>query len=136
MKLGITRWKMVPSYSGTPCFLAWVTGLAQSFVPSARPMKLATPMGALSGNSLHVSLPAVVSMIAVDCPEPVDFAALPGFLASLEGAACDQAISEIRQRKENIAKHLRIDCLLASNLNLQVSGSRTADSSRTKVRSE
>src|ERR1700737_213237 len=65
MKLGMTRWKMVPSYSGTPCFLAWEMGLVQSLVPSARPMKLATPTGALSGKRVQVSLPAVVSMTAV-----------------------------------------------------------------------
>src|SRR5579864_628282 len=56
---------MVPSYSGTPCLVAPPTGFFQSFVPVASPMKLSTPMGALSGNSVQVILPAVVSMIAV-----------------------------------------------------------------------
>src|SRR5882762_601138 len=65
MNSGMTRWKMVPSYKGTPCFLACETGLVQSLVPCARPTKLATPIGALSGKSVQVSLPAGVSMMAV-----------------------------------------------------------------------
>src|ERR1700722_985031 len=72
---------MVPSYRGVPCFFWWVTGLVQSFVPLAKPMKLATPMGALSGKSVQVSLPAVVSITAVgwaaaapkDAPENAKF---------------------------------------------------------------
>src|SRR6516165_7634276 len=63
MKSGITRWKMVPSYSGTPCFLA-PEGLVQSFVPLARPTKFSTPTGATFGNNVQCILPAVVSMIA------------------------------------------------------------------------
>src|SRR6266496_781326 len=65
MKSGMTRWKIVPLYRGTPCILRRVAGAVQSFVPFARPMKFATPIGALSGNSVQVSFPAVVSMIAV-----------------------------------------------------------------------
>src|SRR2546427_12117338 len=81
---------MVPSYSGTPCFFWWVTGLVQSLVPSARPMKLATPMGALSGNNLQVSLPAAVSMSAVGSAEAAvaGLAAVgAGFLHGGQGAA-------------------------------------------------
>src|SRR5437899_5754741 len=69
MNSGITQIIMVPLKSGTPCFLATVIGLVQSFVPRASPMKLATPSGALSGKSVHVILPAVVSIIAVGGPE-------------------------------------------------------------------
>src|ERR1700675_2481005 len=56
---------MVPSYSETPCFLAWETGLVQSFVPLARPMKFSTPIGAIFGNSVQCRSPAVVWMMAV-----------------------------------------------------------------------
>src|SRR6185312_1548932 len=56
---------MVPLYSATPCILRPLAGFVQSLVPFAKPMKLATPMGALSGKRVQVSLPAVVSMIAV-----------------------------------------------------------------------
>src|SRR5574340_1815567 len=48
-----------------PCFLACETGLVQSLVPSARPMKLATALGVLSSNSVQVKLPAEVSMMAL-----------------------------------------------------------------------
>src|ERR1700693_4643194 len=87
---------MVPSYSGTPCFLAWEIGLVQSFVPWARPMKLATPMGATSGNRVQVSLPAVVSMMAVGWADVVvaglAAAVAAGFFAGAvlaAGVVCD-----------------------------------------------
>ena len=51
-----------------PCSNAPLTGFFQSFVPVARPIKFSTPIGALSGNSVQVILPAVVSMIAVGWP--------------------------------------------------------------------
>src|SRR5215467_6481930 len=106
MKLGITRWKVVPSYNGRPCFLAWETGLVQSFVPSARPMKFATPSGALSGKSLQVILPAVVSMMALG---PAEVA--PGFAgaALFAGAACVRASSDDRKISKRISVNLRID---------------------------
>src|SRR5713226_1285450 len=97
MKLGITRWKMVPSYSETPCFLAWEVGLVQSLVPSARPMKLATPIGAFSGNNLQVSLPALVSMTAVGSAET-------GFVS-------DHSVKESKNT-ETTMNHLRIGRLL------------------------
>src|SRR3989442_3992410 len=102
---------MVPSYSGTPCFFWWVTGLVQSLVPSARPMKLATPMGALSGNNLQVSLPAVVSMSAVGSAEAAvaGFAAVAaGFLAGGVGAACAHDIKQEENRMEKMRRGLRI----------------------------
>src|SRR5260370_29669391 len=55
---------MVPSYSGTSCFLACETGLVQSLVPVARPMKLATTIGATFENSVQCKSPAVVWMMA------------------------------------------------------------------------
>src|SRR6478672_10359569 len=85
---------MVPSYSGTPCFVAPL-GDFQSFVPLARPMKFATPIGALSGNSVHVILPAVVSMVAVGCDEVPAAAGFAAVLALAEdgalGAVCAHA---------------------------------------------
>src|ERR1700693_2366120 len=65
MKLGMTRWKMVPLYRGTPFTILPVLGSFHSLVPVDSPMKLATVSGAWSGNSVQVMLPAVVSMVAV-----------------------------------------------------------------------
>src|SRR5690242_15444773 len=56
---------MVPSYNGVCSFFAWLTGLIQVLVPSARPMKVSTARGALSGKSVQVMLPALVSMTAL-----------------------------------------------------------------------
>src|SRR3989442_4468156 len=100
---------MVPSYSGTPCFFWWVTGLVQSLVPSARPMKLATPMGALSGNNLQVSLPAVVSMSAVGSAEAAVAglaAGAAGFFARALWAAFGPRIQKGQNSKETIRKGL------------------------------
>src|SRR5436305_9528879 len=95
MNPGMTRWKMVPSYSGTPCLLAPLTGFFQSFVPLASPMKLATPMGALSGNSVQFIFPAVVSITAVGCDveaEVAGFAVVDGLAELVWAAANDAAI--------------------------------------------
>src|ERR1700690_1493795 len=103
MNSGITRWKIVPSYNGTPCFLACETGLVQSLVPCASPTKLATPIGACLGNKVQVRSPAVVWMMAFGPAEAVvaaaGLAAVAGFAATglwagadLEaGAACGRA---------------------------------------------
>src|ERR1700737_514969 len=113
MKLGMTRWKMVPSYSGTPCFLAWEMGLVQSLVPSARPMKLATPTGALSGKRVQVSLPAAVSMTAVGPVEVVvaglvaTAAAAAGFLVGAvlaAGDVCDHIVVHPAEINKRVAK--------------------------------
>src|SRR5512146_2970523 len=56
---------MVPLYSGVLCFLARDAGLVQSLLPSARPMKFATVIGALSGNNSQVMVPLLVSRIAL-----------------------------------------------------------------------
>src|SRR5580698_4190869 len=69
-------------------------GLVQSFVPVARPMKLATPIGALSGKSVQVSLPAVVSITAV------------GF-ADASGLACDH-VKDDRRTSETRIRQLRM----------------------------
>src|SRR2546423_1075936 len=80
MKFGMTRWKMVPSYSGVLCLVTWLTGFFQSFVPLARPMKFATVSGVCFSNNVQRILPAVVSMTATGLPEVVG-AAPPGFAA-------------------------------------------------------
>src|SRR3989442_7950380 len=98
---------MVPSYSGTPCFFWWVTGLVQSLVPSARPMKLATPMGALSGNNLQVSLPAVVSMSAVGSAEAAvaGLAAVAAcFFGRVGGGAFDHRIKKVKHKLCTVIK--------------------------------
>src|SRR6267154_2777650 len=79
---------MVPSYRGTPCLVAPLTGFFQSLVPEANPMKFSTPIGALSGNSVQVSLPTVVLMTAIGFDGvacTAGLAAAPGFAA---GAPC------------------------------------------------
>src|SRR5271168_5252999 len=65
MNPGITRWKVVPSYSGLPCIFCLVSGLVQSLVPCARSIKLATVSGASFENNLQVIRPIVVSKTAV-----------------------------------------------------------------------
>src|SRR2546428_10559656 len=107
---------MVPSYSGTPCFFWWVTGLVQSLVPSARPMKLATPMGALSGNNLQVSLPAVVAMSAVGSAEAAVAglaAGGAGVLGGGVGAACAQPHQQGQNRKGKVGRGLGIGLYLS-----------------------
>src|ERR1700687_823730 len=100
MNAGITRWKMVPLYSGPPCILRTVAGLVQSLVPVARPMKLATPIGAWLGNNTQVRLPILVTMIAVGCAG----AATTGFFTAglAAGAAvCDTIGTGREQSKRN-----------------------------------
>src|ERR1041385_883747 len=101
---------MVPSYKATPCFLAWLTGLTQSLVPFAKPMKFATPIGALSGKSSHFNLPTVVSMTAVG---PVGRGAVTGAVAGLvagfaAGAVCDQD-REVKHINPSRESSFRID---------------------------
>src|SRR5204863_2567142 len=90
----------------TPCFLACETGLVQSLEPSAKPIKFATPSGALSGKSLQVILPAAVSITAVG---PADVVA-GGFAAGvfLAGVACAHAASDVREMSERIAINLHM----------------------------
>src|ERR1041384_7950460 len=102
---------MVPSYKGTPCFLAWLAGLTQSLVPLAKPIKLATPMGALSGKSSHFILPTVVSMTAVG---PVGRGATAGLAAGVvaglaAGAACDHDNREVTHKIPTKANRLCMD---------------------------
>src|SRR5579864_1186014 len=110
MNPGITRWKIVPSYSGTPCLLAPLTGFFQSLVPEAKPMKLATPMGALSGKSVQVILPAVVSIIAVGLVVVVaGWAVVLGLAAACPaGLVWDHAIEPATKITPKIAKVPRI----------------------------
>src|SRR3954468_6322673 len=90
MKFGITRWKMVPLYSGTACMVLLLTGFFQSLVPWASPTKLATVLGALSGKSWQVSLPAVVLKTAVGW---ADFVTVVFLAAGLVCAAANVASS-------------------------------------------
>jgi len=63
MKPLITRWKIVPSKSGSLVDLP-VRGSVHSFVPSASPTKFLTVFGARSGKSLSSISPTFVVMIA------------------------------------------------------------------------
>ncbi len=59
MKFEITRWKIVPSYSG-PDPAEFVLGSRHSPVPSARPTKFRTVFGAWLGRRLTLMSPKVV----------------------------------------------------------------------------
>src|ERR1700690_4134990 len=79
-------------------------------------MKLATPMGALSGNRVQVSLPAVVSMTAVGKAAEVTAGlaatAVAGFFAGVAGAAgvvCDQLAEQAIATSKLVKKHFRMD---------------------------
>jgi hypothetical protein len=60
-------------------------------------MKLATPIGALSGKSVQVSLPAVVSITAVGWPE------------AAAGLDWDHNVREDSNTTETRIKHLRME---------------------------
>src|SRR5579872_1111415 len=114
MNPGITRWKIVPSYSGTPCLLAPLTGFFQSLVPEAKPMKFATPIGALSGKSVQVILPAVVSITAVGLAVvAAGLAAVPAFAGAACPAdfVCANAINAAIMIVPKIANILRMNAL-------------------------
>src|SRR5258708_33241395 len=68
MNSGMVRWKITPSYSGRLASILPVRGFFHGFVPLARAMKLATVLGALSGNNSHFRSPAVVWWIAAGGP--------------------------------------------------------------------
>src|ERR1700678_39286 len=65
MKPGMTRWKVRPSKKRRPCIFWLVALTVQSLVPSARPTKLSTALGAYWGKVLQVMRPMVVSMTTV-----------------------------------------------------------------------
>jgi hypothetical protein len=72
-------------------------------------MKLATPIGALSGKRVQVSLPAVVSITAVGWLDPPD------------DFACAHKPSEDRKMIDVRIKYLRIDSSLSViDLNLEL----------------
>jgi hypothetical protein len=83
-------------------------------------MKLATPMGATSGNSVQVSLPAVVSMMAVGRAGVVvaglAAAAAAGFFAGAAfgvvcaaGAVWDHPAEHAAASSKQIEKHFLMD---------------------------
>src|SRR6476646_9023481 len=76
-------------------------------------MKLATPIGALSGKRVQVSLPAVVSIMAVGPAAGAEAGlaatAAAGFFAGAAlaaGAACDQTVEHIVENMAEISKQL------------------------------
>src|SRR5579864_6939577 len=118
MNPGITRWKIVPSYSGTPCLLAPLTGFFQSLVPLARPIKFSTPIGALSGKRVHIILPTLVLIIAVGfvavaaagLAALVVLAAVPGLAAPWVGELdCARGAETATSSKKMIANPLRMN---------------------------
>ena len=80
-------------------------------------MKLATPMGALSGNSVQVSLPAVVSMTAIGPAAGAAAglavaAAVAGYFAGADfaaGAACDQPAAHMAEINKEIERPFRME---------------------------
>src|ERR1700722_2008852 len=101
---------MVPSYSGTPCFLARETGLVQSLVPLARPIKFATPRGAVFGNRVQWRSPAVVWIMAVGSV----LAGAAGFGAGVVGAfgveaACAAPKIETEIIRTRVCNKVRMD---------------------------
>src|SRR5205807_173306 len=108
MKLGITRWKMVPSERGAPCLVAPLAGFFQSLVPVANPMKLATVSGVSFSNSVQRILPAVVSKTATGS---ADEAVLGAALETLLVPACDHTAREMN-RNESVARTFPIQSLL------------------------
>src|SRR5215472_7120837 len=65
MKSLMQRWKMVPSYKGTPVFVWPVAGSLHCFSPVASPTKFSTVFGALPVNSRTAICPSLVSKVAV-----------------------------------------------------------------------
>jgi hypothetical protein len=78
-------------------------------------MKLATPIGATSGKRVQVSLPAVVSIVAVgwaDVGAAGFAAAVAGFLAGAvfgAGVVCDHPAKHSDAINKHIEKQIRID---------------------------
>src|ERR1039457_1370738 len=77
MKSGITRWKIVPSYS-LPWVGCLVRGSVHSRVPSARSTKFRTVLGAWSGKSRTVIVPRFVRSFAVSVFVMTGILARPG----------------------------------------------------------
>ena len=91
-------------------------GIGPVFGALARPMKLATPMGASSGNSVQVSLPAVVSMMAVGrarCGVPRGGRLVRGLRPCgavwAAGAVCDHPAEHAAAISKQIEKHFLMD---------------------------
>src|SRR5689334_14137860 len=104
MNSGITRWKITPSYSGL-CISLPETGSFHALVPRARPIKLATALGALLGNSSHRISPAEVCITAAGS---LAGAAAAPFLAVLDGALWVVFLLVVCPAAA-IAKHSRIN---------------------------
>jgi hypothetical protein len=80
-------------------------------------MKLATPRGATSGNSVQVSLPAVVSIMAAGCADAVGaglaaVVAAAGFFAGVvfaAGVVCDHPAEHAAAISKQIERRCRIE---------------------------
>src|SRR5439155_4212760 len=62
MKSGMTRWKIVPEYSGS--FFFSPNRVDHCLVPVARPTKFSTVFGAVSSSSLALMSPMLVTSVA------------------------------------------------------------------------
>src|SRR5882724_6320658 len=79
-------------------------------------MKLATPIGALSGNSAQVSLPAVVSITALG-PVAVAAAGVAAVVAAgfsggaifILGGVCDQPVEHTAEITKKVARLVRME---------------------------
>ena len=89
MKPEITRWKVVPSYSGVEVFSP-VRGSVHSFSPVARPTKFSTVLGAWSGKRTRLMSPWLVcsvTFMASSCHGGPTCPGRPG-ATSIRGGGC------------------------------------------------
>src|ERR1700677_4267259 len=86
-------------------------GLVQSLEPFARPMKLATPIGATLGKSVQCKSPAVVWMIATGSAAGAGAALWTGGVVDdgAVDAACATPSREVEIIRKNICNTVRMD---------------------------
>src|SRR4029077_8794696 len=121
MNSGITRWKIVPSYSGVLCLVTPLAGFFQSFLPVANPMKFSTVIGVSFSNSVQRRVPAEVLNTATGLPEgAAGFLTgafdVTGGLGFAAGTACPNELAptprtaaQSSNRRMNVPRRNRMD---------------------------
>src|ERR1700678_1205113 len=96
-------------------------GLVQSLLPFARPMKLATPTGAIFGNKTQCKSPAVVWMIAVGSVAGAAVALWVGSVVT-DGAvdACAAPSRDVQRIRTMVCNRVRMDAPNRRFCNLQL----------------
>src|SRR5580658_1435046 len=82
-------------------------GLVQSLEPFARPMKLATPIGAILGKSVQCKSPAVVWMIATGSAAGAGAALWTGGV--VDDGTCAAPSSEAEIIRKSVCNTVRMD---------------------------